>query len=554
MPRIPDDELERIKRETDLAALARSRGVELKRRGKDLVGRCPFHGPDDDPSFVVTPSKGLFHCFGCGAKGSVIDLVMLFEGVSFRHAVEILREGLPLSSNPQPTTDNPRPVKTSTVQKLPCPLDEEADGAELLDQVVDYYHETLRSSPEAMAYLEQRGIADDEAVDRFRIGYANRTLGLRLPKANRRLGAQLRSRLQKLGVYRASGHEHMVGSITIPVHDAEGRVAELYGRKVNQSLRKGTPLHLYLPGPHRGVWNLAALRTGKEVILCESLIDALSFWVAGYHNVTASFGSGCFTDEQVEAFKTYGTERVLIAYDRDEAGDRGAEAVAEKLSGHSIGCFRVLFPKGMDANAYAMKVAPASRSLGLLLKSAEWMAGPTTRAAGVAKPAAKKPIDPSVIEPEEPPPPLAVAPEPPEAAITEETPESAAQPPPTTDNGERTTPPPPPPASEVEAEVTDQEVVIVLGDRRWRIRGLARNMSYEQLKVNLLVSRDAGHQAFHVDTFDLYASRPRKVPCLYIYTFSGPASAGLLVFEPRIGVVADHAVFADQALALMEHL
>lgn len=187
MPRIPNDELERIKRETDLAALARSRGVELKSRGKDLVGRCPFHGPDDDPSFVVTPAKGLFHCFGCEAKGSVIDFVMLSEGVSFRHAVEILREGLPLSNNQQPTADSPtaRPVKVSTVQKLPCPLDEEADGSDLLDQVVDYYHETLKTSPEALAYLEQRGIADDEAVDRFRIGYANRTLacGCRKPTA-----------------------------------------------------------------------------------------------------------------------------------------------------------------------------------------------------------------------------------------------------------------------------------------------------------------------------------------------------------------------------------
>jgi len=62
----------------------------------------------------------------------------------------------------------------------------------------------------------------------------------------------------------------------------------------------------------------------------------------------------------------------------------------------------------------------------------------------------------------------------------------------------------------VEAQVTDHEVVISLGDRRWRVRGLSRNMSYEQLKVNLLVSRDNGHQAFHVDTFDLYASRPRQ--------------------------------------------
>ncbi len=514
MPRIPDEELERLKRETDLAALVRSRGVELRARGKDLVGRCPFHDPDDEPSFVVTPARGLFHCFGCGAKGSVIDFVMLSEGVSFRHAAELLRDGVEWSS----PGHEPGAVRCSTVRRLPCPLDAGASDAELLGQVVSYYHETLKASPEALAYLEQRGIGDQEAVDAFQLGYSNRTLGLRIPSKNRTAGAELRSRLLKLGVYRASGHEHLAGSITIPVCDAEGKVAELYGRKVNQSLRKGTSYHLYLPGPHRGVFNLAALRESREVILCESLIDALSFWVAGFHHVTASFGSGCFTAEQLEAFRCWGTKRVLIAYDRDDAGDRGAKAVADKLSAHGIGCFRVLFPKGMDANAFACKVAPASRSLGLLLKSAEWMAGPTARPPAGHEPAPrhrtpppKEPATASVLEPGEPPLSSAAAPEPPTSSIPEETPGSAAAPLPATKNRQPVTPPPPPPAASVTAHVTDQEVVIVLGDRRWRVRGLARNMSYEQLKVNLLVSRDNGHQAFHVDTFDLYASRPRQL-------------------------------------------
>ena len=64
----------------------------------------------------------------------------------------------------------------------------------------------------------------------------------------------------------------------------------MYGRKITAELRKGTPLHLYLPGPHRGVWNWEALRESKEIILCESLIDALTFWCAGFRNVTAAYG------------------------------------------------------------------------------------------------------------------------------------------------------------------------------------------------------------------------------------------------------------------------
>lgn len=91
MARIPDDELERLKRETDLVRLVQAAGVQLRRHGANLVGRCPFH-EDRSPSLVVTPGKHLWNCLGaCQAGGSVIDWVMRTERVSFRHAVERLR-------------------------------------------------------------------------------------------------------------------------------------------------------------------------------------------------------------------------------------------------------------------------------------------------------------------------------------------------------------------------------------------------------------------------------------------------------------------------------
>ena len=127
-------------------------------------------------------------------------------------------------------------------------------------------------------------------IDHFKLGFANRTLGLRLPDKNRKAGAEIRTRLEKLGVIRESGHEHFNGSLVIPVIDAHGQVTEVYGRKITDNLRPGTPLHLYLPGPHRGVWNIAALAASKEIILCESLVDALTFWCAGYRHVTTSYG------------------------------------------------------------------------------------------------------------------------------------------------------------------------------------------------------------------------------------------------------------------------
>ena len=134
-----------------------------------------------------------------------------------------------------------------------------------------------------------------------------------------------------------------------PIFDAAGDVVEMYGRKITPNLRPGTPLHLYLPGPHRGVWNLDALRESKEIILCQALIDALTFWCAGLRNVTTSYGVGGFTSEHLEAFRSYGTEHVLIAYDRDEAGDRAAEALAKQLLSAGIGVSRIELPKAMDA-------------------------------------------------------------------------------------------------------------------------------------------------------------------------------------------------------------
>ena len=95
MARIPEEELERLKKEVSVQALAEARGVRLKRHGADLIGLCPFH-EDKEPSLVITPGKNLWHCLGaCQSGGSVIDWVMKAEGVSFRHAVELLREGLP---------------------------------------------------------------------------------------------------------------------------------------------------------------------------------------------------------------------------------------------------------------------------------------------------------------------------------------------------------------------------------------------------------------------------------------------------------------------------
>ena len=212
--------------------LIESSGIALKKTGKDMTGCCPFHA-DDTASLVVTPAKNLWHCFGCGEGGGPIDWVMRKNGVSFRHAVELLRDGV--SSLAAGSAAGSGAIKRTTVRALDAPVAFDADEQLLLNQVIGYYHETLKQSPDALSYLEARGItgsAAQAAIDTFRLGFADRTLGLRLPQKNRVAGAEIRTRLQKVGIYRDSGHEHFNGSLIVPVLDEQGDVTEVYGRKI----------------------------------------------------------------------------------------------------------------------------------------------------------------------------------------------------------------------------------------------------------------------------------------------------------------------------------
>jgi DNA primase len=524
MPRIPDEEIDRLKAELPLQVLVEARGIALARHGADLIGLCPFH-EDHEPSLVISPAKNLWHCLGaCQAGGSVIDWVMRAEGVSFRHAVELLRgDSVPARSGPPP--------KRASTRHLPAPLGIDAGDAELLAQVVAFYHEALPGSPDALAYLARRRIDRPDALEHFCLGMSDRSLGYRLPDKQRKDGAAIRGRLQSLGILRASGHEHFAGSLVIPVRDAAGAVTEIYGRKLRDDLRPGTPSHLYLPGPHRGIFNPGALAS-KEVIICESLIDALTFWCAGFRHVTASYGVEGFTHDHLEAFRAQGTQRVLIAYDRDAAGDKAAEALAATLVAEGIECFRILFPRGADANSFACEASSPTDALGRVIRAAEWL-GAGDKALHPATPqaaeqaAAKEGTSPGPVLP---------------FAAGVALPVAAS--------------PVPSPAEDTAHELVGDELRLVLGERRWRIRGLARASSFDRLAVNVMVSRPNGAdgadgQVFHVDTLDLYSARARM-------TYLKAAAAELGVAEEVVRAdlarvllsceaVADDAVNAAQA-------
>jgi DNA primase catalytic core len=536
MPRIPDSELERLKKEISLLRLIESQGHTLQKRGKDWAMRCIFH-EDATASLVVTEAKNLYHCFGCNAAGSVLDWVMKTQGVSLPHAVQILKTGAPLEGERLG-------VVRSQVRHLPPLVAKlevsDADEQLLLAQVVDSYHANLKTSPEALAYLQERGLNHPELIETFQLGYANKSLTYRLPPGHTQGGRAVRSQLQGLGVLRETGHEHLNGCLVVPVvglaggavAEHAGQVLQLYGRRIvaNNKIPANHAKHLYLSRPLRGVWNEAALVASKEIILCEALIDAMTFWCAGHRNVIAAFGVNGFTQDHWQALKHHGTRRVLIAYDRDDAGNAAAMKLTPELLEAGIEVFRVLFPKGMDANDYAGKVQPAAKSLGLLLQQADWLGKGKrpgvvvseplpmeTPMAPVVKTAAAKQKKPAQEKPPAPTPAPATAELPSLVAVPVPAPAPELPPLPASTHLAQAAP-----ARTATAPLAESnskgEFLLTLGTRHWRIRGWQKNLAPEQMRVNAQVRTEASEgakgtgateAAYYVDTLDVYSAKQR---------------------------------------------
>lgn len=231
-----------------------------------------------------------------------------------------------------------------------------------------------------------------------------------------------------------------------------------------------------------------AVKISDELILCQSVIDALTFWCAGYRNITCTFGVNVDIDEHLSVFVQCGTQRVLIAYGATYEGDAASDKIAEQLTDVGIDAYRIKLPRSFDVNEYAVNTDSPNDSLGQLIRKAVWM--------GKGKP--PSPHSQVVLDNSD--------------KLIEASPEDTAVESPDVEidveDSEVVLPASviPEPACDVQAQVKDNEVVICLEDRRYRIRGLDKNLSYDTLKLNILVSCD---EAIHVDTFDLYSSKHR---------------------------------------------
>lgn len=392
------------------------------------------------------------------------------------------------------------------------------DDQKLLAQVVDYYHRHLKDSTEAKAYLTARGITTGQAIDAFRIGYADRTLGLTLPSKQVKSGEAIRARLQGLGLYRDSGHEHLNGCVVFPLYAPDGsrRIMDIYGRKIlGERLRKGSQIHLNLNDRKEGVFNVGGFGAGGEVILCTSLWDALTFWNHGYRNVTTMFGLDALTADHLAAFAEYRVKRVITS----------SEAVTQKLIDAGIETFRFRLPQDTDVNAYAKTTDDPATALGALLRKAEWVgrgqpaSGITVSVVPVEPPAESDDGDDvdedELLEDE-----LDDVDE--DDAVGDRDKKPVVDPDAEDEPHVPTVPPAPPitlpplrlaspvPAApqDVDAEIGTDEVTLTFGNRRYRVRGYSRNLSFDQMRVNVLVTNEVG---MFVDIFDLYSARHRKM-------------------------------------------
>ncbi len=318
---IEQAEIDRVKQSTDLATLVRARGVTLKRKGKQLVGLCPFHD-DHSPSLIVDPKKQLWNCLGaCAEGGDVYKWVMKSEGIGFREAHERLQlmQGAP----PVEREDNPQSVD---------PI--------WLERATAHYHRRLVETPAAQDYLSSRGIVAPEFATTFRIGYADGTL-LQI------ISPEGRAALKRIGVITENGRELMGGCVIFPLVDAaSGRVVSLYGRRCGkeEDIYPEGARHLYLPGPQRGVFNPQGTRNADEVIITESVIDAAAAWSVGLRNVLPVYGTNGLTDEILDHLRECRVKRVALLLDSDETGQWAAGRMSERLRELNISARSVLLP------------------------------------------------------------------------------------------------------------------------------------------------------------------------------------------------------------------
>ena len=328
---IDNASIESLKNSIDIVDVVGS-FIELKKAGANYKANCPFHG-EKTPSFVVSPSKQIYHCFGCGVGGDSIKFIMELEKLSYPEAIEKLASMFNFSLNY---------TKGSS---------DYSDAKRVLEAIQTWYVKNLENNPTAKQYLLDRGIAQS-SIERFGIGYVpdgnsvinflNSAL-LPLPKA---VDAGIIAQGEG-GRYYA----RLVERITFPIFSASGAAVGFGGRTITNHPAK------YINSPQTKLFNKSRLLYGydlakesiyknKKLIVCEGYLDVVMFHQAGFTEAVATLGTA-LTTEHLPLLRK-GAPKIILAYDGDKAGVAAALKAAQMLSASGFDGGVVLFPDGQD--------------------------------------------------------------------------------------------------------------------------------------------------------------------------------------------------------------
>ncbi len=338
MGRFGDTAIEEVRQRADIVEVI-SAHVRLRRTGRNFVGLCPFHN-EKTPSFSVNPERGFFHCFGCGAGGTVFNFVMRLEGLTFPEAVRSLARRFGVALAELNGEGGPGAKEREALSRA------NQVGAEFFFHVL---WNTADGAP-AREYLKSREITP-EAARAFMLGYAP-PRPASLAKALERRG--LSEAGLKLGLVKRAGaelHDSFRSRVIFPIRDAQGRVLAFGGRVLDDRLPK------YLNSPESPLYSKTrtlyglyearqAVSACDRAIVVEGYFDVIALWQAGFKETVASCGTS-LTAEQLRILSRH-TKNIVACFDGDDAGRKASLRALEVFLEAGLLGSAVFIPGGFD--------------------------------------------------------------------------------------------------------------------------------------------------------------------------------------------------------------
>jgi DNA primase len=297
----------------------------------EFVGLCPLH-EETQPSFYVNARKNLFYCHGCGQGGDVIRFVELSRHLSFRETLSYLD------------------------QQQSAPPVNAVDSAAVLEEAVAFYQKQLDRYPEALRYLEQRGLHDVALRQELRIGYAP---GGCLRRHFTAVGYPL-DVLRRVGLLNPLGRDTFYARVVFPCCQGE-RIVNLYGRSLGDAFP-----HRFLPGPKGGLYAWDQVQPCPEVIVVEGLFDYVVLRQAGFHHLTCALGNHLSAYQFRQLCDRPRTVYLTFDVDGNGSGQQAAQRLTDRLRARGIDSRRVLLPHGHDPNSFFAQGGDARQFQSLL--------------------------------------------------------------------------------------------------------------------------------------------------------------------------------------------